>query len=571
MKLLFPSVVAFALALPLAAQVDENVLQVHDLGPLRAEFDASSSWRTALVVEPADPYGQIGAPPLAGLHERAGVEAIVDLVSQMLGDELRYEGRRFSLEGGDRLVVLAPPAIHASIRAALAALETAVAAASIELTVDVVTLTGAEGDWPTNNVVDPGVAERMIASLVGRGAAHASYALQLGAGRTTSLDLGNGEPFVYDYDVEIAHGAHVFDPVVLDAAEGTRILLRGTPTRAGVALSVVLRCAERVKDVFERPVRLRGLVRSDEGGVSYVEGPQVIQSVETLVRSEAFDTFVPQGKSIVIACQTELAGSKSHQLVFVRRTGGTLQPLYSIQLGDSARRLVLLNSELLSPPRTSIELERTLYHPLMVARLDTQPSLFLFDWMKNRFSIWRRLGPWALAVTDPAWDDGAAATLDEMLGGWEPEVELLSLELALRDAHGSTPLRVSLPVRSGTSCGSLVGITSTALVDYDVEVAQNSAVADPVMRPTFSGLALSMEPASRQGGEVSLDLRGQAQLALGPLESLDLAGNLATFVDRPRYDRMEIEGRVTFALGAGRPARAVVGNESSLRLELSMR
>ena len=120
---------------------------------------------------------------------------------------------------------------------------------------------------------------------------------------------------------------------------------------------------------------------------------------------------------------------------------------------SSTRRFIAVNSELLNPPRMEFagpyNGDRHERDPVLEAMLSMQPSLFLFDWMKHRFSVWRRLGPWALVVTDPAWDDDAAEELQALIAGWSPATGVTRVEARLhhRSEGPSIPARWSLPVR----------------------------------------------------------------------------------------------------------------------------
>ena len=145
-----------------------------------------------------------------------------------------------------------------------------------------------------------------------------------------------------------------------------------------------------------------------------------------------------------MACsETEVGGAKHQQLVVLRRVGGSLRSFYSFPIPGSSRTLLAVNTELMRAPRFSIREEpwirhrRSGGHPYVAATLDSEPSLFLFDWMKYRFSIWRRVGPWAVVVTDPAWDDDSARELTELLAKSRPEARVIDsgLDLQQGSAH----------------------------------------------------------------------------------------------------------------------------------------
>lgn len=559
---------------------DESTLQIYDLRPLMPRFDSDGTWQQSLLVPSADPHDELPGVRLSSLHRASTPEVIIDLITQVLGDELRYEGREVSLDGESRLLVLAPPAVHGRVRSALAALEGALAA-SVTMRVDVLTLQGDAGAvWPPQSLVASEEVDRLIDTLLGRGASHRSYEFEATAGRTSGIDTNRMLPLVFDYDVEIAQGAVVFDPIMLTAEEGTRILLRAVPTPGGVLVACVLTDAQALGEVRTVPVTLRGQVGREQGGYTLVEGPEVLQSVDVLFRSVALDTFLPTGRAVLFATRSELAGSpKSGQLVVLRRVGGALESYYSSQVADSTRRLALVNTELFSPPRLSVSAGHDLgsfaiSQPYVVATMHSEPSLFLFDWMKYRFSVWRRLGPWAMAVTDPAWDGDSAEKLERLVGRWQTDERLVELELKLHAAD-AVPVSCSVPLRPGSSCGVVVGVTTLVLHDYDVEVAQFAAVVDPVRTAVLNGLAVSISPSIGNAGELSVTIDGSADLQAAPIQPLALSGPLLGSVDEVTVDRLTLSDRLRFGAPRGPQSRSIgtaaAGDRRALRLEVIAR
>ncbi|MEW6073536.1 MAG: hypothetical protein AB1726_13210 [Planctomycetota bacterium] len=584
--------VLFAAFLPILPQTSaapaeepaaESVLEVYDLRPLMPRFDAGPSWSRSLVLAPGNRWRDRESS-LAYLPqvEEGGADVIVDLLTESLGDELRFEGRQISLEAEGRLLVVAPPAVQERVAATLAAFA-AVLASSVQLTVDILDLEGSLGDaWPAASFLPAEAVERAIATALGRGGAHRRFQVGLSAGRTAGLDQMRRFPIVFDYDVEIAQGSFVPDPVVLEIEEGVRILLRGAPQAGGLALSVVFQSGASL-GVKEHPVKLGGAVsREDRGGLTSVLGPQSFQAVDLLARAAAFDTFLPDGQALVFAAQDDLGGKQAAQIVYLRRSGGEVAAQRVQKLPGSTQTLLLVNSESVVPPAMTVYLDRTEreepfdFHPDLQAVLSVEPSLFLFDWISNRFVAWRRLGPWAVMITDPAWDRDAAPALEALLASWKPRREVLGLEvtLSVQGGHPRVPVRWRLPVRPGSACGLLLAVSGSTLVDFDVEVAQFACVADPQVAPTFDGLCLAVTPSVVAGG-TALDVRGLARLlARGPRPTFDPQHDVIGAVDQVAGDRLVIDER---RVVGGAPASLVVGGDakegdrSVLRLEIGVR
>jgi hypothetical protein len=417
--------------------------------------------------------------------------------------------------------------------------------------VDVVEIDGVAGDlWPARNVVDQDEVERAIAAALGRAGSHRHFEVGLSAGRTALLDQMHRFPILYDYDVEIAQGTFILDPVVVEIEEGVRLLLRGTPQDGGLAVSAVYQAAESL-GVKERAMEFKGGVsREDSGGLVFLDGPKAVQGVDLLHRSAAFDSFLPDGKALVLASQADLSGAKRTQIVYLRRAGGDLPAHRAQRLADSSRTLVLVNSESLSVPAMGVDVYRAnhhepwISHPGIEARLTAAPALFLHDWLRYRFKVWRLLGPWAVVVTDPSWDADSAEALDGLLTGWKPRAATVGLDVTLRTEGGTArvPVRWSLPVRAGSDCGLMLGITSSALYDFDVEVAQFASAVDPVQMAIFDGLCLGISSSELGGGNWALDVQGSARVyAGGPPVTFDPRDSMLGTVDQPRHDSLLVD------------------------------
>ena len=563
--------------------VPDSVLEVYDLRPLMPRFDAEGGWAHSLILPPGNGhFGDQQKISLSGLYGGEGPDVIVDLLTQVLGDELRYEGREITMDGASRLLVLAPAPIQARVAAMLQALEN-VLAATAQIEVDVVELTGAAGDtWPASNLVPAEAVDRAIATVLGRGGTHRRFHASLSAGRTSYVDQMRQFPILYDYDVEIAQGSFIGDPIVLEIEEGVRLFLRGVPQGDGLALSVVFQSAE-TRSVQEHAVGYQGAVsREESGGLTIVSGPGLVQSAEVLNRSAAFDTFLPANKAVVFASQSELGGITSTQVVFLRQVGGGLAARHTTKIPETTQSLWLVNSESLSLPTMSAVVDypgdplEAEGHPNVTGVLSADPSLFLFDWMKFRFSVWRRLGPWAIVITDPAWDNDAAPALEGLLASWKPRTETVGLDVTLhaRGGNSRVPVRWSLPVRPGSGCALLCGISGTALFDFDVEVAQYACVADPIQASVFNGLCLGVTASRAGNGGYSLDVRGSAHLLKGgPRTTFDAKDTMMGVVEQPVIDSLLLDEERTVAVGSSLVAGGETkdGDRPVLSVEVGVR
>jgi hypothetical protein len=183
--------------------------------------------------------------------------------------------------------------------------------------------------------------------------------------------------------------------------------------------------------------------------------------------------------------------------------------------------------------------------------MEPQPSVFLMDWISDHFSTWRSVGPWVVCAYDQTWDESASADLERLTTGWKAETRVTEVERRAR-ARGVDAAAWKLPLRAGSQAAGLVGIATTSLVDYDVEVAQFAAGADPKCFPQFSGLAFRADAAPPGAGGTALELEAVAHLRREAPTMDTLGGPFVTRLEKTTFDVLRVEDRVLAGAGAAR-------------------
>jgi hypothetical protein len=288
----------------------------------------------------------------------------------------------------------------------------------------------------------------------------------------------------------------------------------------------------------------------------------------------AFDAFLPDGKALALTFEAALGRARSREVLFLRRSGGTMNSYVARPIPRTNKTVIALDAELFRPARlnNSAEPWRDDYgvtHPSASTRFDGEPSAFLLEWLKARFSVWRRFGPWILIVTDPAWDRDAAAQLERLVKSLKTNTVQRSVQFELQHAGQAplVPVRVRLPLLEGSSAGFVLARGKTAVTGYEVEVAQAAAVTLATVSPVFEGLALAF---SLEG--TRFEASGMAQLFDGPIAAQELNYELFGAVERPeplqlRFDeRLQLEAGRTLRIG-GTSARA---GTATLALEIRL-
>lgn len=552
-------------------QAEETTLITYDLRAVMPRWD-SGGWSMSLLVPPVSNPRQ-DAESLDGPPEYAELASfeLHDLLTQVLGDELRREGREILVEG-NVLTVLAPPGVHEQVSSVLESLKLALGG-TVPIQVDVLDLAEGSGALPPAGTLASDEALRLIGALEAKGAQRRSYSLELSTGRTARLDAYRRIPFLFDYDVEVAQGMVVFGPVMGETREGTRLAMRGLGLPNGLALSMLFLRSELLGKIQKRSLTLNGLVNHPDGGTTKaITGPDGIQSPEVLVRGLAFDTYLPDGSALALTIEATLGKTKLRELVVIRRLGGAMSSYVARPIPRTNRTLIALDAELFRPGGlfTSVETRfdsQGMLSPRVVASLEAELSGFLMEWMKARFSVWRRFGPWILVVTDPAWDRDAAAQLDRLVKSLRPVDRVHDVVLDLHGASGEEhPVRLSLPLLEGSRAGLVVARGGTAVTGFDVEVAQGASVADPFVSSIFDGLALAF---SIEG--TTLEARGVSQLFDSPITTLDTGYDMYGPIERPEPRLLRFDERLEMPEGHPGPLRIGSGADpSGLALEVTV-
>ena len=528
---------------------DDSVLVRYDLGPVLPSYDAADGWSHSLDRGFDRAWGlERNTPNVRTMYEGASPETVSELIRQLIGDELTSEGRLVSLEGDSSLLVLAPPAVQARVKRAMDGLAQGFGS-TVKLQIDVVEMGGALGqDLPAS--VPAAQAERFLQGLLSRNGQRHSYKLELSAGRTGVIDQRMSRSMVLDHDVEIAKGATIFDPTVYAVEEGEFFALQATPFAAGSALTVVMTSAQLVGELKTIELNMPSYVGQEDGGrPALLRGIELIQVGQLQQRSLAASSFLAKDQALVFASQIQQAGNESSRVVLIRQIGDSTTGFRRIEFEGTNLSLILANASAFDAGVLSFETNEDEFTdedwtPALTARTDTSHSSFLYEWAARNFSLWRRVGPWIAIVTNPEWDGDRAKDLERLYQMAQPSQQVVGLDIKFGRSSGAlSPMRWSLPISEGSQCGVLLGTSSTAVMDVDVEVAGNASTKDPVVRATFHGLS-AMLGLSGSGAQRSLQVLGSGTWRDLPAELFDVGSSQGVKFDQSRVRSMNFNDRM---------------------------
>ena len=554
------------------AEAADGVLARYDLPRSLIAFDGEG-FLESMTPFRRSRYFEWYRTDVGDLYANEDPDMIPDLVSRVFVEEFEYEGRAIESDE-DGILVYAPPAAQERVANALTEFQR-VLAAHVELQVDVITLPD-EGPIPLGG---GGLVDVSALGDLGSARERSTYRMRVFAGRTSVLESIRTIPLLTEYDVEIAQGATIHDPEITEAEIGTRLLVRAAPSSAGLNLALFYSHSEPMTDAPTTVnAKQRTFVAQEGGGGKFVEAPGMTERLDVSFRTVAFNSLLPPDKALVFSSSLDLAGAKSRELVILRRVKGDLPRYHRFKPAGTSRELLFVNAEALSPPRIQVD-ELMMYEditevraPHSTASLYMSMPSFLFDNGGELFSTWRTMGPWMICIYDPAWDNDAADRLEALLAGWKDDARVVTASLSAhsRGHGGASPVSWSLPLRSGAGAAVLSGIASSALVEYDVEVAGFSAAADPQMAPILNGLIAGIR-SSRAGDALGLEVDFLATLQRGPLRQINTGGPYINNMEQPTMDYLRAHDYLTVDQAGG---RFVFGNEiddaDSVSLQLNV-
>ena len=553
---------------------EENVLRFYDVSSLVLDEDPSEDRTIAFGAR----YRSLENESDPQEEQDTGSRALVDVVLELLGPEFEYEGRMVSITEDGRLVVRGPAGLHDRLSSLLRFLESTVNA-EVQLAVDVLGLPsgGADGIGPKLSAQQ---AQGLIDTARAAGRLQ-SFQLPVRAGRPGRIDLTNVLNTVIDFDVEIAQGCAVHDPISVALLTGTSIEVHAAGGEGGTHLAVVTRRSERLpaREVVLDLGFYGGI--AEQGGISRVESVRKLPVIDSVGADVALATFLADDS--VLALRTRVAAAKGalDEVVLLRRAGGRLLRRSELELAPDGGRLILADAGAVAPPRflatgtilnsesppewldaPSYWEDQSLGLHLKATSGDLLSEILGGGLERTALDV---LGTWLVSrpydgigegdSTDVRREqDALLAALDQSPAG----TDLLDVTLSVQHgAGGGNPsILARLPVCSGSSTSLALGVAGPDVVDYDVEVAQMAGVHDPRVQVAFDGMKLWMRATPRGDGRLLLELRGGVQLELSD-RIIDLSGHSESNYQEVACLRLGIDERTLLDAQNGAWSRTI--------------
>ena len=563
-----------------------NVLRVYDLSPFVQERRIRISPLRLVpssLVQP-DERGDSS-------EETLRLDQLNELLYLSCQEDFELEGTYVSLDESGKLIVRAPQATHDRLQGLLTFLSETFGR-RVEFRVDVVRLP-AGVQVPSSEVgsLDAAGLGRLRQRIADSNSKVETFHVQVPQGEEVSYERTQRRDLIAGFEAEVAQQAGAFDPVVMELTTGSKLTLSSAPAGSGTSVFVALSSSELCDPVREFELGMKSLL-STERSSEFISGPEELQLASVSQRTFAFESYAPTGGGIAIQSTLDLPEAQGTELVILQPLGEGLKSVYSYD-----DRFCAIDTSAIAPTDHTLggELQwRSLDHwnlsqlewqwegALVLERSGTSKDLLL-DTLYNTFADVdiQEAQPWVLARFHRYESDEDAAEapdggeVEALVESLTPDVETVTARFTLRRTgdEGSKQVSCELPLRLGKQAVLSLGVEGLRVSDYNVEIAQNSALCVPITRQYIDGLVLTVTAGRFPSGEVSLSLRGVGHL-LAERGFFSSGSPMFGDVDQLTFDQLLLDQTVLLQGGS---QSVTIGDtsekpaEGSMRLDIELR
>jgi hypothetical protein len=286
---------------------EESVLVSYDLRSVMPRWDESTSWSQGLLVSPAaSPHQDL--PSASATYADLASFDLLDLMSQILGDELRREGRELVVEGSS-LTVLAPEPVQEQVRAVLDARCARRWPARSRCALDV--LSRARGTPELAPSARSATTRRPSWTRFAdaRGAQHRSYQLEPPAGHRLAR-RAPAHPVLFDLRRRDRPGGAGLRPgPCRRPSDGMRLGMRGVPVAGGLVLERRAPALGPRGQDAERKIAVRPRTTSSRSSHLHRRAGDDPDARGAGARPGLRHTLIPDGKRLALTLEAELERS----------------------------------------------------------------------------------------------------------------------------------------------------------------------------------------------------------------------------------------------------------------------
>lgn len=506
-----------------------------------------------------------------GPQATRSLDAAIDTLRRWNEAQLEYEGRTFDVFGEGRLLVRATAAEQESIGRQLSFLESTLGRRT-RLLVDVTTF----GPNPGVEGLPASIPAADVERWVGLALRHERHEVELGAGEVVRASNARLVSLMTSYNVEIAARSAAYDPVVERIRVGATLDMAVAPARGGLWLAANLRDGRLIGGIEPRELSLTPTIAHD-GGVTTLPGPQVRDDVRLANYSMSINSFVPDGKAIVLQSSV---GLETH-VIFVQQVGGTTPVMHrmpeDVKRGTSAGEFALMRRDAIAPPSADVNTVGDESFP-SASSLSSLYSLDQSSYVTSTIGFGeshedliasavegvdvQAQSSWLFLFAKKADAlEGALA----MAGQLQREPRSLFARVVLkRGTRDATVLaRAALPVRVGATSTLTIGKEQMLVSDVNVEVAEAVSTPWANVARALDGFVLQLTPRDTAAGGRSIDVVGRARWSRDVPRTFDGGQGRVTQMQLQDSDLLEDARTGTIAKGDKGPLRLRLGNQGT--------
>lgn len=546
---------------------------------------------------PAHPSGKLedDAPAPEETEIGLDVDDLRSTLQELADHRWPQEVVRFTASGA-RLFVTAPAALRDDIATLVGLLRSACVA---EERVQVRVLTGqAVLDLPL--LLDAGEADRRVAEMLAAGKAAVARAgsTALRDGVVSDLQALDTRLYTRDYDLEIAGSTGIYDPVIDAMALGLEAKLRTVRVIGGTYLDLAVRhieadrWRERVLEPMVRCVsqKLPAAGAARPASAATIDGtmqermPIRIDFPLNRTTAWAGSFVVPDGSVLFVPCRVATHTSDV-VCAFEVRVTGTHRPERTELPGggkDGLELVILQVGGLRTPGFDAARMDATAF--VNGPRTERDAGDF---WPSRVHAAPLATTHGALAIAKPDIEDEAAIYQHDLtpfqfvLQAPAETCARVSARVAAR-LEGVPEFEVSgrvvsgerelaqfcVPALSGTLATLWSGLSGSFLLDWDVDVANEAAIANPRIGWLLDGVALQFVVRPLSARRLQLSVNGKLHFLAEPPALKQLTNPFVPAYEKVKARSLWLDETVHLDNdGAKRTARF---GDASLSLEISV-
>ena len=494
---------AFVFSSPASQGGPETEWKAYDISSiLRPALDGGNPalWGTRILSSARDRGSGETAPPNPFFVSRGSgpllqPDELLGLIRNAVTPSVWSQGEGSLDVQETALLVEGPPATHQEIRSLLAELDRSLRGLEIDLRVFF--FAGRKGGYPSGPLLERASVEQLLQTRARDPGAAWHVEGRVLSGSTFGMELRREQEFVQGYKVEVATKSKGVQPRISRWVAGPAVAVRPY-LLSGIGKIHVTALLEKSEGRDLRRFETKAL---DFGAVQ-------IPKVEswTFASSACLGT----GEGLWVSW-SELENAAGFLVTASAREAAAADSSFHwidsrFVVDRTGKNLPALERDLGSRHRDPFPGPESAISPDFLAQVFRSGP----EGVRDRARLFRLSTGLYLVPADSSFAPPLREALEKLQAFYVPNVRLELALLAGDSQETAAPFaRTVLCATMNRSCGVIAGLESTHVSGYELQIAQESTIAEPVVRPLFEGVIFRARPTgwSAKGVRVLVDLQ----------------------------------------------------------------